>query len=263
MATRLSTLHHPDEEHSQDGQPQGEKAKKNSPATATSARLFNPAPFSANILQFIANSGLLPHAGIILDPFAGIGRVHQLATVSLRTVGIEIEPEWAAAHPNTICGNALALPFEPESFDGAVTSPVYGNRFSDSHNAKDGTLRRSYTHDLRRTTQDPERKLHPDNAGTLYAWQAKYWKFHVRAWGEVLRVLKPGAPFILNVSDFYRTTQSHGRKRLPVARTHARTCVELGFELVRAYPIETPRMRFGENHESRAPFEYVLHLRKR
>jgi hypothetical protein len=223
---------------------------------------LNPAPFSANILRFIANSGLLPHAGVILDPFAGIGKVHQLATASLRTVGVEIEPEWAAAHPNTICGNALSLPFEDESFDGAVTSPVYGNRMSDSHNAKDGTLRRSYTHDLRRQTGDIERQLHPDNAGTLYAWNKDYWRFHVRAWAELKRVLRPGAPFLLNVSDFYRTTQSHGRKRLPVVHTHTRVCKELGFELVQAYPVETPRMRYGQNHESRASYEYVLYLRR-
>lgn len=223
---------------------------------------ISPAPFSANILIFIANSGLLPHSGVILDPFAGIGKVHQLATASLRVVGVEIEPEWAAAHQNTICGNALALPFEDESFDGAVTSPVYGNRMSDSHNAKDGTLRRSYTHDLRRQTGDLERQLHPDNAGTLYAWNKEYWRFHVRAWAELKRVLKPGAPFLLNVSDFIRTTQSHGQKRIPVVRTHARVCTELGFELVKSYPIETPRMRYGQNHESRVSVEYVLHLRR-
>lgn len=223
---------------------------------------ISPAPFSANILRFISNSGLLPHTGVILDPFAGIGKVHQLATASLQIVGVEIEPEWAAAHPNTICGNALALPFEDESFDGAVTSPVYGNRMSDSHNAKDASVRRSYTHDLRRTTDDPERQLHHDNAGTLYAWNKDYWRFHVHAWAELQRVLKPGAPFLLNVSDFIRTTQSHGQKRIPVARTHARTCIELGFKLEKAFPIETPRLRYGQNHEARAPHEYVLYFKR-
>lgn len=223
---------------------------------------ISPAPFSANILRFISNSGLLPHTGVILDPFAGIGKVHQLATASLQIVGVEIEPEWAAAHPNTICGNALALPFEDESFDGAVTSPVYGNRMSDSHNAKDASVRRSYTHDLRRTTDDPERQLHPDNAGTLYAWNKDYWRFHVHAWAELRRVLKPGAPFLLNVSDFIRTTQSHGQKRIPVARTHARTCIELGFKLEKAFPIETPRLRYGQNHEARALHEYVLYFKR-
>jgi hypothetical protein len=225
-------------------------------------KVWNPAPFSANILRFIANSGLLPHSGTIIDPFAGVGKVHQLASHSLKIVGVELEPEWAAAHPNTICGNALALPFEDGSFDGAVTSPVYGNRMSDSHNAKDGTLRRSYTHDLRRTTGDPERKLHPDNAGTLYAWNKEYWRFHVRAWAELRRVLKPEAVFLLNVSDFIRTTQSHGQKRLPVTRTHVRVCSDLGFKLEKAFPIETPRMRYGQNHESRAPFEYVLYFKR-
>ncbi|HET7110196.1 MAG TPA: hypothetical protein VFI41_04950 [Gemmatimonadales bacterium] len=225
-------------------------------------RIYFPAAFTDTIIRFIGNSGLLPARGVILDPFAGIGRVHQLASVSLRTVGVEIEPEWAAVHANTVVGNALNLPFEPESFDGCVTSPVYGNRMSDSHKAKDTSIRRSYTHDLRRTTGDSERQLHPDNAGTLYAWQKEYWRFHVRAWAEVKRVLKHDAPFLLNVSDFIRTTQSHGRKRLPVVRTHLRVCTELGFKLHKAYPIETPRMRYGQNSENRTSYEYVLHMTK-
>lgn len=219
--------------------------------------VINPAPFSANILSFIANSGMLPKAGRVLDPFAGIGTVHQLATARLEIVGVEIEPEWAAAHPNTICGNALALPFEDESFDGCVTSPVYGNRMSDSHNAQDGSTRRSYTHDLRRMTGDPERRLHACNSGTLYAWQPAYWRFHVRAWAEVKRVLKPGSPFILNVSDFIRD-----KKRVPVTKIHDRLCRELGFKRLSIHKIETPRMRYGENHESRVSHEYVLHFRR-
>lgn len=216
-----------------------------------------PAPYSANVLRFIANSGMLPLRGVLLDPFAGTGRVHDLASATLRTVGVEIEPEWAAMHPSTLVGNALALDFADESFDVVVTSPVYGNRMSDSHNAKDESLRRSYTHDLRRLTGDPERKLHPENSGTLYAWQKEYWRFHVRAWAEVRRVLKPKGVFLLNVSDCIRDG-----KRVPVVATHALVCAKLKFELLGKHPIETPRMRFGENHEARATAEYVLELRK-
>lgn len=243
-------------------QQQGQAGDRRHHEEGDARKVFFPAPFTGSILDFIQRSGWLPPAGVIIDPFAGIGRVHALQSASLRTVGVEIEPEWAAVHPATVQGNALALPFSPESFDGAVTSPVYGNRMSDHHRASDGSVRRSYTHDLQRTTGDPERQLHPDNAGRLYAWQVEYWRFHVRAWAELWRVLKPGAPFILNASDFVRTTRSWGKKRLPVVHTHVRTLKELGFNLVQGQTVETPRMRYGENSELRVDTEWVLLLRK-
>ena len=71
--------------------------------------------------------------GLILDPFAGTGGVHHLASEKYRTIGVEIEAAWATIPCDTIQGDALALPFGDHSFDCVVTSPVYGNRFSDHH----------------------------------------------------------------------------------------------------------------------------------
>lgn len=213
---------------------------------------IHPAPFSTEILNLVQFKQLLPK-GRILDPFAGIGRIHRLADDDHETVGVEIEPEWAAAHPKTIQGNALYLPFPDKHFDGAFTSPCYGNRMADSHNAKDGSTRRSYTHDLRTLTGDPTRKLHPDNAGDLYAWQKEYWAFHEQAWSELRRVLKKRAPFILNVSDCI-----HRGRRIPVVARHIVMIEGLGFQMVTQYPVRTQRMRKGENHEARADREYVL-----
>ena len=105
-------------------------------------KVFHPAAFSDAILRYLANSDLLP-SGVLLDPFAGIGKCHRLASADRRFIGVEIEPEWANCHPDTVVGDALALPFEDESFDGCLTSCCYGNRMADSHNAKDGSLRRS------------------------------------------------------------------------------------------------------------------------
>jgi hypothetical protein len=45
----------------------------------------------------------------VLDPFAGTGGVHEL--IGYETLGVELEPEWAALHPRTILGDATALPF--------------------------------------------------------------------------------------------------------------------------------------------------------
>lgn len=75
----------------------------------------------------------------VLDNFAGIGRVHDLADVlDVQTVGIEIEPEWAQRRARTLVGDATALPVEWSNlFDCVATSCVYGNRMSDHHDAKD------------------------------------------------------------------------------------------------------------------------------
>jgi len=222
-------------------------------------KVHHPAAFSDAIIRFLANSSIVPD-GVLIDPFCGVGKVHQLATVSRRIVGIEIEPVWAAQHPDTIVGNALQLPFGEEVFDGAITSPCYGNRMSDSHNAKDGSLRRSYTHDLQRTVGDTSVKLHPDNSGTLYCWQPAYWRFHGRAWQEVHRVLRPGATFLLNVSDCYRTVKGE-RRQERVVDTHALLCLSLGFELVERHSVATPRMRYGTN-DHRVEAETVLEFRR-
>ena len=47
----------------------------------------------------------------ILDPFGGTGKVFELAALlpGAQIEAIEIEPEWAAMHPKTMLGNALAL----------------------------------------------------------------------------------------------------------------------------------------------------------
>ena len=46
----------------------------------------------------------------VLDPMAGVGRIHELDHRYIsETIGVEIEPEWAAAHPGTEVGDATAL----------------------------------------------------------------------------------------------------------------------------------------------------------
>ena len=50
--------------------------------------------------------------------------------------------------------------FSDATFDMVVTSPTYGNRMADHHNAKDGRRRITYTHNLGRT-------LTPGNSGAM------------------------------------------------------------------------------------------------
>lgn len=210
----------------------------------------HPAKFSEVIIDRINLA--IDEAGWperILDPFAGTGRVHQLT--QSWTCGVEIEPEWAALTPNTIVANTLHLPFADQTFDGMVTSPVYGNRYSDSHNARDKSERRSYTHDM-------GRKLHPDNSGVL-PWGNKYRAFHEQAWTECLRVLKSGALIFLNVSDFYKTVKKE-RVRQEVSGWHLIWFLEHGCRLLNTDHVYTRRMRNGANRH-RVECEYVFTFR--
>lgn len=185
-----------------------------------------------------------------LDPMAGTGRVHQLPGV---TVGIELEPEWACMHPDTIVGDALDLPFRKDHFDVIAVSPVYGNRFSDHHNAQDGSTRRSYTHDL-------GRELTPGNSGVMefrnyQVEDAPYRSFHEEAWREATRVLRPSGLFLLNVSDFIAKGEVQ-----KVGSWHVGALLDLRYRVIDTFIADTPRMRFGANRE-RVPNEWVIALR--
>src|SRR3990167_7947475 len=119
----------------------------------------------------------------ILDPFAGVGKVHRLRDYGFLTIGVEIEPEWADQSPHTVVGDALDLPWPNAHFDAICTSPSYGNRMADHHDAKDGSPRHTYRHYL-------GRPLSPHNSGAMQ-WGREYRAFHRRAWAEAARVLKP------------------------------------------------------------------------
>lgn len=223
----------------------------------TRAPIVHPAPFSAPILGLLAE--LIPDDSMVLDPFAGIGRIHQLDDPDgsgVRTFGVEIEPEWAALDPRTIRGDATALPEHWSArFDAVVTSPCYGNRFADSHTACDGSTRRSYTHDLRAFTGDPARKLDPNNAGAMH-WGEKYRLLHFLAWREAFRVLKPGGLLILNVSDHQRKKAMQG-----VPAWHRDELGRIGFDYLTTYEVTTRRQKRGANRE-RAEYEEVQVHRK-
>lgn len=107
----------------------------------------HPAPFPKYILDRLglwlsAERRTVGKPLRILDPMAGIGRIHDLPRRLGETVGVELEPEWAHARKATIVGDATALPDDwAHTFDAVVTSPVYGNRMSDHHEAKDACFK--------------------------------------------------------------------------------------------------------------------------
>lgn len=220
----------------------------------TSPLTKHPAKFSEAILEEIAQ--LVWEYGPVtraLDPFAGTGRVHWLKLPFV--VGVEIEPEWTTMEPGNVVANTLALPFPGATFDAMITSPSYGNRMADAHYAKDGSRRRSYTHDLRASTGDPERALHPDNSGRLQ-WGPAYRSFHERAWAEVLRTLTPGALIVLNVSNHIRRFQEQF-----VTEWHLEWFLDHGCYAEDLRIVKTDRLRDGENREARVDHENVFALR--
>lgn len=209
----------------------------------------HPARYTEALLPVFAR--MVTGARRLLDPMAGTGRIFRLRDLGVTAAihAIELEPEWAAWHPETTVGNALALPFEDGFFDAVLTSCTYGNRMADHHEATDGSRRNTYRHALGRA-------LHPENSGALQ-WGADYRAFHVAAWAEVRRVLAPGGVFVLNIKD-------HIRRGAVVAVTewHIEALTAAGFVLVAHERIACPGNRYGQNGASRVAYESVIKFQK-
>lgn len=213
----------------------------------------HPAPFSDPILDQVASHlRETGQTGTVLDPFAGTGRVHELREkAGVNTKGIELEPEWAAKHPDTIEGNALELTntVEPGSVDAIATSPTYGNRMADHHDATDDSTRLTYKHTL-------GRDLHEDNSGQMQ-WGDDYRRFHETAWAEAVAALKPGGTLTLNIKNHLR-----GGEQQRVTEWHLDTLYGLGMHLVALDIVPTKGLMAGANHDTRTLAEFVMTFRK-
>jgi tRNA G10 N-methylase Trm11 len=172
----------------------------------------------------------------VLDPFAGTGGIHYLDQFGFPTVGVEIEPEWCN-HPRTVQGDATNLPFADETFPFVITSPCFGNRMADHHDAQDGSYRRTYKHSL-------GRDLSPANTGAL-PWGQAYRVIHAVAWYEVWRVTRPGGVFVLDSKDHIRD-----HRRQHVTNWHYQVITGLGFELAEVIRPQVKGFRMGENRDN-------------
>lgn len=227
----------------------------------------HPAKYSKEIMPVLASSLIGCHK--VLDPFAGTGRIHQLdgwvvdvtqgnkakygnqtpppaVSLDLETYGIEIEPKWAEQHPRTQVGNAIKLPFADEFFDAVCTSPVYGNRMSDHHNAKDGSKRHTYTHYY-------GEDLHESNAGRMRFPGTAYECLHYLAWLEAWRVLRPFGRLVLNVKNFYADGEI-----VDVVTWHKETLERIGFALTGAKKVGVPGNKHGALRTKSVDYECVL-----
>lgn len=188
---------------------------------------------------------------LILDPFAGTGAIHRLRDTvpGAVTVGLELEPEWAAAHPGTIPGDVLAMPPEwSGQFDAVVSSCCYGNRMSDHHDARDDSRRNTYKHAL-------GRDLSPGSAAEMQ-WGSEYRRFHRKAMIAIMGVLGDRGVICWNVKNHYRD----GAEQL-VAEWHLRTWLELGARLVSVATLPATGNRQGANGTLRTEAEFLFVLR--
>lgn len=249
----------------------------------------HPARFSRKILDAIEDiiGREWEHLGAehapvpirIIDPFAGAGLIHRLADHPVmghryETVGVEIEPEWATAGPRTIIGDALNLPFDTGHFHAGVTSPCYGNRMADHHEAADPcreceglgyigmpdgptcsncrgsglSKRNTYRHQLGRMPT-------PGSTAVLQ-WGPTYRALHRTAWDELVRVVIEDGLLVVNVSNHVRDGEEQ-----EVVEWHANEFLCRGCRLVEARRVKTPRNGQGENGTVRVDGELVLVFR--
>ncbi len=215
----------------------------------TDTRVSHPAVYPDEILNLM-DEWLTP-TGLVLDPFAGIGRIHTLNTETRHTVGIEIEPEWAEASEFTYLGDARVVlrHWDSSVFAAIATSPAYGNRMADQYDGRDGSKRRTY-----RTALGRELSA---GSGAALQWGKEYRELHRDVWRECVRVLAPGGQFILNCKDHVRKG-----KVVPVTDWHWSTLTAMGLSTHQAKMIPLRGYGYGANANARVPYEWLIEMRK-
>lgn len=214
--------------------------------------------------------------GPILDPYAGIGRVHELGRED--TWGVEIEEEWAMAHERTICGDSADLRLATNGMpyfgsdiyvqcffpapNAIVTSPDYGNRMSDQYlgtpeeqrkRKEEGVMprRRGYAISL-------GRRVSPGSSAG-FSFGPQYKALHRRIFTAVTDICLPDAMLALNVSDFYETRPGDEESsRVHVVAFWIELIASLGWVVQRYIPVGTRRFRDGANSDLRVDAETII-----
>jgi tRNA G10 N-methylase Trm11 len=208
----------------------------------------HPARYSDAILETIASH--LEPGWSVLDPLAGVGRVHELPGV--KTWGIELEPEWANQHDRTVCYDARnARDLFTKPFDAIVTSPAYGNRMADNYAGDPkGSRRHTYRIALGRPLTA--------GSGAALQWGTDYRQLHTEIWAANVPLIRPGGLLILNCKNHIRNTKV--QRVVEWHLEHLRDAHDL--ELVAIDPIPTAGIPDGSNSEARVSAEIVAALRK-
>jgi hypothetical protein len=211
---------------------------------------IHPATFSNQFIDIFYDE--IKDCYNILDPFAGTGKIGMVKNIGYtgKITCNDLEPEYKIN-----CGYSIDKWLHIDAslltgcFDAIVTSPTYGNRMADSHNAKDKSKRVTYTHKL-------GRKLHPENTGAMQ-WGDRYKLKHIECYNNFYKILEKNGKLIINISD-------HIRKGvvIDVSGWHLENICSIGFQLIKKYEIPVKRMRFGANNELRVSNEYIYVFKK-
>ena len=217
----------------------------------TTTETPHPAKFNDRVLDVVAEWLPSDRYSNVLDPFAGVGKIHQLPNT---TTGIEIELEWVQqTEPGGLTwhGNCLTLMEQwlvergGGEWQAIASSPCYGNRMADCHDAQDGSRRVTYRHML-------GRELSAGSSASMQ-WGPIYCAFHQVAWQVATQLLDDGGRFVLNIKNHIREGVEQR-----VTEWHMNTIMSLGFELAALVPVVLPGMRYGANAAQRTPHEYVV-----
>lgn len=208
----------------------------------------HPATYPQAVMAIFRD--VIPAGSRILDPFGGVGTIHDLRP-DIETHAIEIEAEWAAANPHTTHGDSTKAGdlFTAGYFDAIATSPAYGNRLADAfYNASDAQSRNSYALDLGRPLDGNS------GAGMHFAKDGRYEDLHRSVWAAVVPLLRSGGLFLLNCKDFQRD----GKLMRPTG-WNIEVLTGLGLRVVDLYTLPAKGLPFA----SAAPMsELVVVLRK-
>ena len=191
----------------------------------------------------------------VLDPFAGTGKIGKLKEFGFdgTIYANEIEEEWLS--PNEYHCDVLSycdaefMDYPDGFFDAICTSPTYGNRMADHHNAKDGSKRITYTHCL-------GRQLTEGNTGNMH-WGVEYIRKHRQIYSNLARMIKPGGKFVLNVKNHIRRG-----KEVDVTSFHIAELRKNGFYVAEIRLVKTPGLKYGANASKRMDEECIVLLIK-
>ena len=216
----------------------------------------HPAKFPQRVIDEIA--ALLPYyvgpGSSILDPFAGVGGIHDLRGHGYQTMGVEIVGKWAFARSGTVLGDAteIAMIFAGQQFDAVVTSPTWGNGLgqrSPHPNAGDGK-RYAYADAV-------GEKLEPTNTGGV-RFGKRYRALHETVWAQCNELLRPGGILMFNCRD-----SPNGQKMpRPVTGWHITALQALGLELDVISAVAARGIGHGERRNSIGDAELIVVMRK-
>ncbi len=211
----------------------------------------HPAVYSNNFIEIF--SKLLQGRKNVLDPFAGTGKIALIKDYGFKgeIYCNEIEPDYSELenYPVDKWFYADAEHLDVVDIDAICTSPTYGNRMADHHEAKDNSKRITYRHCL-------GKPLKEGNTGKMQYGDI-YRNKHISIYKNLYRILNNEGIFILNISNHIRKGEE-----IDVVNFHKSVLEEIGFSFSHQISVETKRMRFGKNSEKRVKYEYILVFEK-